>query len=95
MAVCPECKNVINELIEVCSGLTKLKVKAVKGGWVEAVKGKEEYSEFESDGTYLEYCCPDCSAELFNDGEDAADFLLRKNKLKELIAKKNGLSNSV
>lgn len=82
MAVCPKCKKVIGILYRRESGVELSKF-FIDG---DVVDYNDE--EFLSDGTRLYFECPKCWEILFEDVDEAVDFLSNKDELQELVAEK-------
>jgi len=76
MPKCPKCKEKINTLINVQSGFIY---------WT--MNKKADYTgsinDFNTDDSVNEWCCPECNETLFNDEQDAIDFLNNKHKKEE------------
>ncbi len=68
---CPECKKVIDNLVNVESGSNSYIMTVDLNKYASY---KEE--EFDPDSSVNVWDCPECSAELFNNEEDALKFLL-------------------
>lgn len=82
-AICPKCKQKIEELELVRTGLEKARFYINKKGFYDY-----DNEDFESDGDFLEFRCWECGETLFEDYEEAEQFLKEKDKLKEIVAEK-------
>ena len=84
MAFCPKCKEKVEFLKQVTTGIEKCHIFFnEKEGWID---WSDE--EFESDGVVRLFSCPKCNNELdFND-EEAIKFLKEKDELQEIVVEK-------
>ncbi len=84
MSICPKCKAKIDSLRQVTTGIEKCDIFFnEKEGWIDWKNEK-----FESDGIIRIFYCPECDEELNLDDEEAEQFLLEKDELKEIIVEK-------
>ena len=84
MPICPKCKENVEFLKQVDSGIEKCHIFFNK---------KKDYldweqEEFESDGIVRLFYCPECNEELDFDEQQAEEFLREKDELKEIVTEK-------
>lgn len=82
MAVCKSCGKIINELEQVRTGVEKARF-FIKDGFYDY-----EGETFDSDGDFLEFRCMECGESLFDNYEEAEEFLKNKDEVAEMVAKK-------
>lgn len=82
MAICPKCKEVVEEL--------KYSAKKECWGYLSVDdRGFADYDENEcGDWSDEEYLCPECDELLFTNGREAEKFLKDTDKLKEIVQEK-------
>ena len=83
MVVCPKCHKIIERLEQVRTGVEKSNFFIDVGGLATC-----DGENFESDGDFLEYRCWECSEVLFEDWDEAEEFLKNKDELQEIVAEK-------
>jgi len=83
MPICKFCGKVIKELQQRRRGIEKSRF------YIDD-EGYSTYSEedFDSDGEYYEYRCYECDEILFDNWEEAEEFLKNEDKVAEMVAKK-------
>jgi ribosomal protein S27E len=82
MAVCKFCGEIIRELEQVRTGVETSRF------FIEDNFATYEEEDFESDGDFLEFRCPNCSEVLFTDWDEAEQFLKEKDELQEMMVEK-------
>lgn len=81
--ICPKCKKILDSLDRKATGIETSRF-FIEADW----GGTTDNEEFESDGNFEEYSCPECDEVLFYGWTEAEEFLRDKDKLKELIIDK-------
>lgn len=82
MPICKFCNKIIEHLERKATGVEKSRF------FIENGSADYDDEEFESDGEFEMYMCPECSEELFDSWEQAEEFLKDKDKVAEMVAKK-------
>ena len=82
MPICPNCKKIINELEMVRTGVEKARF------YIEGEFYDYEGETFDSDGDFLEFKCFECGETLFDDYDEAEQFLKDKDEVAEMVKEK-------
>lgn len=82
MALCPNCKKIIEDL--------RFEADVQTFGNFSIFDDGYENWETKENGEWnnLVFYCPECNTELFYDNKEAREFLENKDELKEMVAKK-------
>ena len=83
MAVCKFCGKIIEKLELVRTGVEKARFFINEKGLYDY-----EGETFDSNGDFLEFKCLECGETLFEDYEEAEQFLKDKDELQEIVAEK-------
>jgi len=73
---CPECEHQIDHLENVQSGHIRCEYKLDRKGKLKIIEG-----DFDVDCNYNVWECPECNAPLFEDEDEAVEFLANKKSI--------------